>query len=59
MNWEQFIGLISKEKEEDVVVALVYTKKNYYEFSPREVRVMFGKDENTQTYSNYSNYRRE
>ena len=55
MDWQQFIRLISKEKEEDVIFACVHTKNNYYEFTQREVNIIFGKDEDTKTY-NYTTY---
>jgi len=51
MNWQQFLQLLSKEKDEDILAAYIHTKSNYYEFSQREVNIIFGKDEDTKTYT--------
>ena len=55
MNWEQFIQMISKEKEQDIIVVFVKTKNNLYKFTQNEVEIIFGKDEDTATY-NYTTY---
>jgi hypothetical protein len=51
MTWEQFLNMLSREKEENIVYALVYTKDNRYEFSQQEVKIILGRDENTNTYT--------
>jgi hypothetical protein len=43
--------MLSREKEENIVYALVYTKDNRYEFSQQEVKIILGRDENTNTYT--------
>ena len=55
MNWQQFLQLISKEKDEDILAAYIHTKNNYYEFTQREINIIFGKDNDTTTY-NYTTY---
>jgi hypothetical protein len=51
MTWEQFLSMLSREKEENIVYVLVYTKDNRYEFSQQEVKITIGKDKDTNTYS--------
>jgi hypothetical protein len=51
MNWEQFLNMLSREKEENIVYVLVYTKNNRYEFSQQEVKITIGKDKDTNTYT--------
>jgi hypothetical protein len=51
MTWEQFLNFLRKEKEENIVYVLVYTKNNRYEFSQQEVKIILGRDEDTNTYT--------
>jgi hypothetical protein len=51
MTWEQFLNMLSREKEENIVYALVYTKDNRYEFSQQEVKITLGKDKDTYTHN--------
>jgi hypothetical protein len=55
MTWEQFLALISKEKDEDIIECIVVTRQNFYKFSQSEVVVIFDRDKDTKTY-NYTTY---
>ena len=55
MTWEQFLALISKEKDEDIIECIVVSRQNFYKFSQSEVVVIFDRDKDTKTY-NYTTY---
>jgi hypothetical protein len=55
MTWEQFLALVSKEKDEDIIECIIVSKQNFYKFSQSEVVVIFDRDKDTKTY-NYTTY---
>jgi len=55
MNWEQFLNLLRKEKDEDIEEAVIETKHWYYRFTQDEVEIY--EKEDTHTYSvNFTTY---